>query len=83
MNYLEQQHFNAIQPILLKGLRFTQDAAKASEAITIEQMKGLAEWMSENEYYKDRKGVWCSPNAMLFDYDTTDELISAYLKTLS
>ena len=83
MTNLEQQHFNAIQPILLKGLRYTQDAAKASEAITIEQMKGFAEYIGNAEYYLDRKGDWCSSNAMFFDFESTDELIQAYLKTLS
>ena len=80
MNYLEQQHFNAIEHI-------TQDAAKACSAITIEQLKGFAEWIGKNDYLhfeNEKEGFkWIVPCGKIDDFYTTDELIAAYLKTLS
>ena len=81
MTNLEQQHFNAIQPILLKGLRFTQDAAKASEAITIEKMKRFSEWVSIMGYSINLEGFWFNHRDR--NILTGNELIQAYLKTLS
>ena len=84
MTNLEQQHFNAIQPILLKGLRFTQDAAKASEAITIEQMKGFAEWVGSHGYWlEDMTMLWFEDEHEADGCYSTEELLTEYLKTLS
>ena len=94
MTKLEQQHWDAITDIYADtgawgeygGINrdSQKEALKVCTEITIEQMKGFAEWIGSHGYWlEDMTMLWFEDEHEADGCYSTEELLTEYLKTLS
>lgn len=90
---LEQEHLKAIEESEVDINNFTgasggsryevdkTEAAKANTSITIENMKGFANWISKEYNISDGIGWWHSHDSI--EDITTEQLIELYFDSLN
>ncbi len=89
MNTLDKKFESAILELSLVnegGSTFIEGREKLQSACTtiaVEHMKGFAEWINSNEYYKhEQNDYWSSTDFATPDCESTEKLVHKFISTL-